>query len=200
MNNISQQIEGQLVEFAKGLLELQEEATDLTKYYFSSGASNLVNALVEDTTPATQSSGLSKGRLIGGITLCEALKAFFGNQAVVTADRLDSAQKLIGGSFVASAPLSADVEAVGSRLKALGGKVVGLNKLSAEILKSYSVGQLSGVLGALSAGTVLLGCSTTKEKFLAGVVLVQQFDAALNNSAVVQGDYLTTVVNWAKGI
>lgn len=200
MNKSTLLLETKIKAFCDSLLVMNNEVQDLDKFYFSSGASTLVSALSENGTPATVSTALTKSEVVGGITLTEALIAFFNDSAVSTSDYISLANNLIHGNDPAVSVVSADVEQVGIRLKALGENCVELNKQSIDIIKLYNQSELSAVIGSLSASSIIFGCSTSQAKMLAGIVLVQEFQDMMGNASVSTGDYLSTVSAWAQDI
>jgi hypothetical protein len=131
--------------------------------------------------------------------MCENIINFINNQAVATSDYLATSENLINGSDQASQSLSQDVESIGTRLQNLGGTLITLNQTVSSLLNLYNAAQLSAVLTAISGDPVVIGCSTTKTKFLSGVTLLQQFNNLMNNSAVTTGDYLSTISQWNQG-
>lgn len=198
MNNTAATVEASLKSLAQSLVKLQSEAADLGKYYFASGASDAITALASASTPATQSSGLSKNQFLNGITLAQQLVNFFGNAAVTQLDYLGSAENLIGGNFVASAPISADVEAIGARLKLLGQNVIAYYKQANEIYSLWTSSELSSASGALSSSTIVFGCSTPKTMFDLGIGIVSQYLNMMNNVAVVAGYYGANSAKWTQ--
>jgi hypothetical protein len=199
MNNVTSYLEDSIENVASQLLEINDTVSDIYKVYFSTSASTLVGALASDSTPATVSSKLTKGKFINGITMCENIINFINNQAVATSDYLATSENLINGSDQASQSLSQDVESIGTRLQNLGGTLITLNQTVSSLLNLYNAAQLSAVLTAISGDPVVIGCSTTKTKFLSGVTLLQQFNNLMNNSAVTTGDYLSTISQWNQG-
>lgn len=201
MNTVTQQIEDQLVSLMTSFYSMNREVIDLEHYYFNSNASTLVNALASGTTPATTSASgaFSKDEFISGITLLQELSDFFNNQAVSTSLYISTCDNLRNASHPAGSPLSNDVENIGSRIKTLVLNLIELSKTAPNIEKIYNASGVSAVIGSISASTVVFGCGLTQAKLISGIVFIQQFQKFLNNEAVTQGDYLSTITNFVAG-
>lgn len=199
MNSISQTVEAKLKEIAQSMEDVKAEAVDLYKYYFAT-SSELVNALATANTAATTSAGgsLTKGKVLNGITMVEALQNFFGNGAVGAADHMAYAMGLINSSTPAGAVVSGDLENIGARLKSLGGTMIALNKKCLDVKKAYVASELSLAVTALSASTVVPGCATTKTKMVDGIDLVTQFINLLGAQAVSQSDWAASAARWVR--
>ena len=201
MNTITSQIEQQLITQCTTMLAMNQEVIDLSQYYFASPASGLINALPTADSPATtQNNGaLSQSNFQGGITLVQALLAFFGNSSVSTSNYKTYANALINGSFPIVTPLSADVENIGGRLRTLGANFIQLGKDSANTIYAYNNSSLSSVIGSIPSSTVVFGCNTVQSKFVSGIVLLEQFQNFMTGSAVTTGNYISTIGNFVLG-
>ena len=199
MNNITQTIEGQIINFMNSLYSMNNEVNDLVHYYFNTTATTLVSGLATNTTPATVATAIDKAQFINGITICQQLQNFFGNVAVAQTDYETYANGLINGSTPANTPLSNDVENIGIRLKALAQNVIQLKKDATNTVKAYNSSYLSAIIGGIPASNVVYGCNTPQAKFVSGVVLLMQYENFVTNQSVVPGDYLSTIVNWVLG-
>jgi len=199
MNSVTQTLESNIISLCGNFALMINEVNDLNDYYFNSTASSLINSVSGNTTAVTVSSSLEKQEFVNGMTLVQNLVDFFGNAAVTTSNYLSTCDNLINGSVTASSVLSQDVENIGSRLKTLGQNLIVYWKTATNINKLYNSSGLSGFLSSLSDYIVVYGCSTTQNRFLSGVVLVEQFLNLMNNSAVTTDDYYSTVSQWVNG-
>lgn len=198
MNMTAQNVEVKIQLIAASLASLRNEVTDIVKVYFATGANALVGALSTSGTAATVSSKLTKGEFTNGVTLALQLEAFFQNEALTQNDYMLMAQNLINGNDAAGGALSADVEALGARLVTMGVNVIEVFKQCKDVLKTYSVSELSAAVSAISSTTIVFGGNVTKTKMLAGITLVEQFKKVLNNEVASQSDYSTTVSDWVN--
>lgn len=198
-NTVTANIESSLYAVAVQLQGIKNEAADITKAYFSTGASTLVGALASDTTAATVASKLTKGEFINGIVMSQQLENFFGNSAVSQSDYMSSAQNLVNGSDAAGSALSQDVESIGSRLASLSGTLIEVKKKCQDIIDSYNGSELSAAAGAMSASAVVFGSSMTKQRLGDGINLCQEFNDLMGNAAVAQGDWKAIVAKFVNG-
>lgn len=196
MNTIPTIIETAIAQMAASLKLISNEASDIEKAYFATGANALIGALATDGTAATVSTKLTKGEVVNAISLCQQVKNFFGNSDVTQDDYLVTIQNLLNGTNAANSALSQDVESIGERLKQLGADLLIHFKTAKNILKMYSASELSAAVGAISNQTIVFGGSVTKSKLVSGITLVEQLKKMINNEAVTTGDYEATIVLW----
>lgn len=201
MNNVTATMETNLINLAQSFLWLNKEANDLYSYYWGTNVNTLISGLASGTTAATTASSgsLNKTNYQNGITLVTALMNFFGNSGVSTANYLVDAYGLINGSTPASSPVSNDVENIGSRLVILGNNCISYYKSALDLTKSYNSCGLSSIIGSIASTNVIFGCNLTQSKFVSSIVLMNQFNNLMGNSAVTTGDYLSTVSNLVMG-
>jgi hypothetical protein len=197
MTNLTLQLENEIKAFTVQMKNIWLEAEDLYKMYWAAGPSSELSALGGGDA-ATVSTKLTKNEVIRGVTLCEELKDFFGNDSVATSDYMSSIQNIYYGNNAAVSPVSVAVEALGSRLYSLCGTCwTQFNKAKA-LLDLYNDTEIAAAVGAISTTTVVFGANVNKSLLLSGMVLIEQFKKMINNEAVTTGDYAATIAKWEQ--
>lgn len=197
MNNASRNFEITMGEFAKELAASVIEAADLRAFYYASNASALVDALSQNTTPATVSTGLTKIGTTNFVGVITELGKFMNNQSANQIAALTLSEVVLEKTTVAPAILSHAVEAVGERMKALARKLCDLYGGAVELSSIYDAQEIGAVASALDEGSIVFGSDTTAGTFIAGATLLVQFRKLMNNETTSQGDYLNTVSKWS---
>jgi len=175
---------------------MQNEVLDITKAYWATDANTKISALSLDTDAATLATKLTKAEYLGGITAVEALGKFFTNQAVTTADYLISFDKLRYGSHAAGAKLSEATEQLGSRMNLVALNAIEMFKMAKDILSIYINNEVGDMIANLDAQRHIPGSQMTEDELSSGVTVVEQFKKLVNNEAVTQGDYASTLAKW----
>lgn len=199
MNNVSLAIESDLLDIAKTLNEVSITANEVLGNYFATGTSTLVDALADGSTPATVSTKLTKSQVQNMIGCLTQIQNFFTNQAVTQGDYLNSIYNVTNGNTAAPAIVSNNLEAIGEKLKAVALTMLGLYPECKNVVSLYNVSELGTALGSISSHIVVFGATSTKAKYLSGIVLAEQFSKLLGNLAVSQADYTTSVLTWVGG-
>jgi hypothetical protein len=198
MNTVSLDLETAIRSWAVSAKALKSAADDVLSQYFATDASGLVEGLSSASTPATVSTALTKAELQNMIGAIQQLQKFFSNQDVTTGDYLNSLENVLHGSNPASSVLSNDVENIGEDEKALANQMIGLYYSAKDIVAAYNSSELGTAVTAISSTVIVFGSSTTKTKYLQGIVLVDQFAKYVGNAAVTTGDYYASVLAWAS--
>lgn len=191
MNTIPSKIETNLKSIAAQIVQIAAQAQDTIKQNTSSGASSAV-AAVATGEPVTVSTKLTRGRYNAMITCLNQFIALVNNQAVTQADYLSSNYNALNGSVAAAQPLSADVEAIGEKLKFLASKFISLFALAKETLDLHTTSETSLMLGAIASSNIVFGARLTKARFQLGIDMATQLSKMMNNEVVTQGTYLST--------
>lgn len=197
MNQVTLQLQQQIVAILGPMRNLLLEAHGIEKTYFATGASAEVGALASDTTAATTSSRLTKSQVIRGITLAQALKAFFENQAVSTGDYRESSEVVTNGNATGANP-SVALELLGNRIKAFGQDCIELEKRCKTALDLYFNNGINTAFASIGDQRVVFGAVMTVGEMKAAVNLLQQFGFLMGNAAVTTGDYKATIDLWAR--
>ena len=197
MNITSLDLETQIGVWARSAKALSSQTNDVLSEYFSTDASAVADALSSASTPATLSTALTKAQVQNMIGTIQQLQKFFTNQAVTTADYLNSLENVLHGSHPVSVIVSQDLENVGVVLKSMASTMIGLYADAKDMKALYDSSELGSAVTAISTQTVVFGSSSTKSKFLQGIVLVDQFSRFVGNLSVTTGDYQTSVLAWA---
>jgi len=198
MNNVSLDIENATKLWALSAKSLSSKVNDVLSQYFATDAAGLVDGLANVNTPATVSTGLTKGELQNMIGALEQAQKFFTNQVVTQGDYLNSMQDVLHGSHPAAAVLSNNVEDIGQDLKAVASQMIGLAADAKSLVALFNGSGLGAAINAISSTTVVFGASSTASKYLQGIVLLDNFQKYVNNLVVTQGDYLASVLAWAE--
>lgn len=201
-NLASAQFESQMKSFAQGLSGAVGDAADLRAFYYASGSDALVDALAQNTTPATVSTGLIKVDIINFVGVLTEIAKLMGNQVTAQIYGQAYAEKLLEKTTVADEIVSHSVEAVGERMKALSRKLCDLYVQAVKLSAMYDAVKLgvvaSGLAGTTpsSGDTVVFGSDTTANKFIDGATLLVQFKKFMNAEVTTQGDYLGVMLSW----
>lgn len=198
MNTISLDLENSIKSWASSAKSLKSQVDDLLTQYFATEASGLVEGLAQNSTPATLSTALTKAQVQNMIGALQQLQKFFTNQAVTQADYLNNFQNVLFGDNPAAVILSKDVEDIGENLKAIAQQIISLNQTAKDVVSTYNSSELGSAVAAIQNHTVVFGSSTTKSKFLQGIVLVEQFSKYVGNQVVTTGDYYASVLAWVQ--
>lgn len=200
MNNTSAILEETIFTFMKAMAEISKETRAILRFNSATPAATLVEALASGDSPATVSTKLTKDQYKNMVGALIQIDNFFLNQAVQQGDYLNSIENVTNGSASLQSPLSQQVESVGERLKSIALNLRHQYAEAVETVKVYNISELGTALGGLSDHVVVFGCDTTKSKFLAGIVFMEQFAKLLSNQAVAQSDYQATIARWTTGV
>ena len=151
-----------------------------------------------DTDAVAVEADLEKQQLTNGITFCEDLNDFFHNSGVTTTDYLASLLKIIYDDAELVTALSEATEQCCNRLKQLAIDVVAAYEESKLILEEYFDNEISDTIAVLDTERLLYGTDIPAGEISAAIVLLQQFQNMLGNSAVTTGDYSATVAKYSR--
>lgn len=191
-------IEQSITNIFNGLSSIKHEVEEIENAYFNTGASDLVGALATDGTAATVSTKLTKLEFINGIVLCQQLHDFFTNSATSQSNYINSALNLINGTTAAGGVLSADVEYLGEKMKAVAESVLARDKEIRDVLKLYNDSELTLAINALSSGTIVFETKRTKTMYSNAIFLLTSLGNLLNNISAPQGDFEGTLAVWSS--
>jgi hypothetical protein len=175
---------------------MRNEALDLYNLYWKGGVNGDITAAA-GTDPVTQTTRLTKTQLINGLTFAENINNFFDNIAVTTGDYLATCETNIHGNATATL-ISTATEAFGDRSVQFCADAITQYNLSRDAENWYNSSELSAMIGSISTQTIVYGSNMTKDDLIAAIVLLQQYQNALENSAVTTGDYKVTVGKWLR--
>lgn len=194
-NLITSTTEGLIQEVMNSLLYMKSNLDEIQKVYFGGGASAAITEL-NDGDAVTVSTKLTKIQIINGITFVENFQKFLGNEAVTQGDYFSTLVSLLNGNDAAVSSLHTALETVGSNLKDLASTALNLYQKCKVISDLYTDNEIDSVIAAIDSSRVVFGASVTASKFTLGITLITQYMNFINNVAVVQGDYMSTVSNW----
>jgi hypothetical protein len=198
MNSNTKLLQDSLKSLSANLETVRPLALDAVKMYFATDVSATVGALATDTTMATLNSRLTKAMAVNGYTLCEGIKNFFGNEAVATADRLQTSMQIRSGGNGTPVLTSQATELFGDKAKAVASTMVDMEALAASCIKLYNESQIAACLAQGTDSLVVFGSDMTKAEMIKGVTLAQQVVNLMGNAAVTTGDYYSSLIDWRR--
>jgi hypothetical protein len=198
MIDVNKKLQIDIKSVVDSMILLKEESSDIYKAYWSTDANTQVGGLASGDDAATESSKLTKTNYLNGITLCEDLEDFFGNEAVTTTDYLQNCEKIRYSDAGTPTKLSEATEGLGERIQQVAIDCIVLLQQCRNILQVYSANEVSDMITNLDPERPLGGCQLTASDMNSGITLVEQFKKMLSNEAVSTGDYASTLAKWVK--
>lgn len=195
INNITQELQDSIKETMTALSDAYREANDIYKTYWETDANTTVSALLLSSSPATQSTKLTKAEFQAGISLVQDYIAFISNNSVSTSQRTTACHNLIYGT-ASPTNLNNLIESLGERLKAISEvfifRYLGYLKLE----QIYFKNEISDMLAVLDPQRVIFGASMTQADLSSAITFLGEFRDYMDNSAVTTGDYQSTLAKW----
>jgi hypothetical protein len=193
MEQVPVLLQNNIITIRNSMMTLQRECADIYDAYWKTDANTTVSGLATGATPATVSSKFTKDNYTSGITLCENLEKFFANQAVSTADYLQTVDQCKYGDAVLGSQHTEATEQIGSRIKQLCLDVLEIYKQSLDITDLYFDSEMSDTVAVLDSHRIVYGCEMTASELSNTITMLQQYQNMIQNSSVTQGDYSATL-------
>lgn len=179
------------------LAAIRVKALDCFNIYWKGGVSGSISGL-SSGDPASSATRLTKTQLTSGLLVADQLgNNLFENLAVATGDYMATIQSLKYGNATPTV-ISVAVEGYASKLVSLMNDLLDAYSDCWALDNYYSSHDLSTALAPLAGTDSVTTDGMTKDELIAGVVLAQQFMHFVNNAAVSQALYKTTLGLWAK--
>lgn len=195
MNNATAILQTKIKSVISGLVFVHSLGKEAYERYWGTSANTDITSY-GDTDAITVASKLKKSEFISGISMAEAVKKFFGNEAVSNAAYLQTARNMTLGDNAAAFAVSQEVESIGDMLKDLGSNMIEMRKQALSALELYTSSEISAAVAGISTTTVVFGCDVTKNQLIAGVTLLEQFIKLCDSNSPTQGDYKATLAAW----
>jgi len=200
-NMLSSELQVCMVKFINTLIEMKSESMDLYKLYWAEVSPDPTFTAAANTDPIIYDPdvALTKNEIINAHTFIDNFNKFIDNNAVTTADYFTTIQNTLYGNDQRTAgAISAGIESYGYRAKMFCNNALTKYKEAKCIYKGYFATELSAMVSALSSTTVVFGADYTASEAILGVTLVEQFINMIENSAVTQADYNSTLSKWKR--
>lgn len=197
MKIVTQELQDDLKVIMDKMNLLRNESLDLFNLYWK-GTVNSDNPGGTNAATTETNGSLEGNDITNSVTLADNLNNFFDNSAVTQADYLVTIEKLLHGDNAAITAISSDIEDFGGRSVTFAQDLLDVYNKARDAENFYTNSEISAAAGAMSSQTVMFGSSMTKDDLTSGIVLLQQFQNMLNNSAVTTGDYKATLAKWLR--
>jgi len=199
MQTVTKLLQNNMKTIMNSLKFMEKECKEIYDVYWKTDVNTQIGALVNGTDPATVNTHLTKTEYLGGITYCEDLNDFFQNGAVTTTDYKQSIYRIqYGSAAVLADELSPATEATGTRIYDLCLNVLEIYKQGKDIINLYYDNEVGDMITSIDSQRIVPGSEMTKDDLASAITLIEEFIGMLDNEAVTQSLYSSTVSKWER--
>lgn len=192
MESVTTKIEKKLLNVNETLNLIVNQASSVYKLYWATSVSTDISGL-SASDPATIDGGISKADLVNGLSIAEQLNNFFGNSAVASSDYLANINKILYTNIPRVTKLSNAVESLASLELALMWNLLNVYNEAKVIINLYFKNEVGDIVGVLDANRLIPGSNLTQADLAAGVTMLTNIVAFMENGAVTTSDYQATL-------
>lgn len=201
INELSMKFQNCFIKVSEKMISMKTEAIDLYKLYWTDVSPDTTFTAALSTDPVINDTdvALTKGEVINAYTFIDNYNKMIDNQVVATSDYFQTIENTLYGNDPRTAGvISVAIESFGYRAKLFCNNALETYKDCKCIYAGYFANELNLMINALSSGTIVFGAEYTASEALLAMNVVEQFINMIENSAVTQADYKSSLAKWER--